>query len=318
MTASNGKPRGKSCGSYRKNQAESTGRVPVEGIPVALRWIVSPPLQALRSTLAAMIVAAGVLSPSPARAVTVDWDVRTWTAGTLSNSYDVDVFAPGNDLTVALTGSTGELVNDSANNLPTPNINSNLEGGLNPVEKALNIAIDLGKKDRFVTITITFSGQYAQGVENVSFTLFGIDQAAAGSNLYIDEISSISATAIDGVSQIAPTITGVGSAVSHTGAGLNQFLTGGANVPSTGAGSGAGNATISFNATGIRSITFTFGAGGNSAVNPIFQDISLHDLTFSPVPEVNPAAIAISACLLVGAATATKRRRRSFRGRASG
>jgi hypothetical protein len=229
--------------------------------------------------------------------VTLDWDATAWTPGTLTNSYDVDASVPGNDLTFTLGGTTGELANDSVNNLPTPNINANLEGGLTPVQNSLNIAIDLGKKDRFVTVTITFSDSYTQGVENVSFTLFGIDQAAGGSNIYIDEISSITALSIDGVTQIAPTITGIGSAVTLSGTGLNQVLTGNANVPHTGAGSGAGNATISFNATGIRSITFTFGAGGNAAINPDFQDISLHDMTFSPVPEVNPTVAAASACL---------------------
>lgn len=230
--------------------------------------------------------------------MTVDWDATAWAPGTLTNSYDVDSSVPGNDLTFTFGGTTGELANDSVNNLPTPNINPNLEGGLSPVQNSLNIAIDLGKKDRFVTVTITFSASYTQGVENVSFILFGIDQAAGGSNIYIDEISSITALSIDGVTQIAPTITGVGSAVTLSGTGLNQVLTGTANVPNTGAGSGAGNATISFNATGIRSITFTFGAGGNSAVNPIFQDISLHDVTFSPVPEANPTAVAACVCLV--------------------
>lgn len=246
-----------------------------------------------------MVAILGVLAfSSITQAVTLDWDGTAWTPGTLTNSFDVDSSVAGDDLTVTLGGTTGELANDSVSNLPTPNINQNLEGGLNPVQNSLNIAIDLGKKDRFVTVTITFSASYNQGVENVSFTLFGIDQAAGGSNLYIDEISSISALAIDGVTQIAPTITGIGSAVTLSGTGLNQVLTGGANVPNTGAGSGAGNATISFNATGIRSITFTFGAGGNSAVNPIFQDISMHDLTFSPVPEINPATVAGAVCLL--------------------
>jgi hypothetical protein len=247
-----------------------------------------------------------------ARAVTVDWDATAWTPGTLTNSYDVDSSVPGNDLTFALGGTTGELVNDSVSNLPTPNINTNLEGGLTPIQNALNIAIDLGKKDRFVTITITFSGSYTQGVENVSFTLFGIDQAAGGSNLYIDEITSISALSIDGVTQIAPTITNIGSAVAPSGTGFNQILTGAANVPNTGLGSGAGNATISFNATGIRSLTFTFGAGGNSAVNPTFQDISLHDLTFSPVPEVNPAIVA--AGISLSCLVALNRRRLCFSG----
>lgn len=250
------------------------------------------------------------------QAVTLNWDAEVWNPGSLTNSYDVDNSVAGNDLTVTLGGTTGELANDSVNNLPTPNINQNLEGGLIPVQNSLNIAIDLGKKDRFITVTITFSASYTQGVENVSFTLFGIDQAAGGSNLYIDEISSISALAIDGVTQIAPTITGIGSAVTLSGTGLNQVLTGGANVPNSGAGSGAGNATISFNATGLRSITFTFGAGGNSAVNPIFQDISMHDLTFSPVPEMNPAMAAGSFCLL-GLLLVTQRRLRRCRQLAS-
>jgi hypothetical protein len=240
----------------------------------------------------------------------IDWDATAWTPGTLTNSYDVDASVPGNDLTLTFGGTTGELVNDSVNNLPTPNINTNLEGGLTPVQNALNIAIDLGKKDRFVTITITFSGAYTAGVENVSFSLFGIDQATGGSNIYIDEISSITALAIDGITQIAPTITGIGSAVTLSGTGLNQILTGTANVPNTGTGSETGNATVSFNATGIRSITFTFGAGGNSALNPTFQDISLHDLTFSPVPEVNPAVGA--ACICLFALVAMNRRRLFF------
>ena len=75
------------------------------------------------------------------------------------------------------------------------------------------------------------------------------------------------------------------------------MLTGTANVPNTSTGSGTGNATISFNATGIRSITFTFDAGGNAAINPTFQEISLHDVTFTPVPEVNPMAAAGLACM---------------------
>ena len=232
---------------------------------------------------------------SLAQAVTLDWNAEAWNPGTLTNSYDVDGTV-GDDLRFDLGGTTGELANDSVGNMPTPNINSNLEGGLTPVQNSLNIAIDLGKKDRFVTVTITFSASYTQGVENVSFTLFGIDQAAGGSNIYIDEISSISALSINGT-QIAPTITNIGSAVSWSGSGVSQVLTGSGNVPDTGAGSGAGNATISFNATGIRSITFTFGAGGNSAVNPEFQDISMHDLTFSPVPEVNPTVAAACVCL---------------------
>src|SRR5688500_18603925 len=97
----------------------------------------------------------GLLCCSPfARAVTLDWDATAWTPGTLTNSYDVDGSVPGNDLTFALGGTTGELANDSVNNLPTPNINTNLEGGLTLVQNFLNIAVDHRNKDRFVKVTI--------------------------------------------------------------------------------------------------------------------------------------------------------------------
>ena len=144
-----------------------------------------------------------------AQAVTLDWGTAAWNPGTLTNSYDVDGSVLGNDLTIALGGTTGELANDSVGNLPTPNINANLEGGLNPVQSSLNIAIDLGKKDRFVTVTITFSASYTPGVERF-LTLFGIDQAREQQHLH-REISSISALSIHVVTQIAPTITNLGS-----------------------------------------------------------------------------------------------------------
>src|SRR5436190_593234 len=40
------------------------------------------------------------------RAVTLDWDTVTWTAGSLSNSYDIDAARPGNDVTVTVSGNT--------------------------------------------------------------------------------------------------------------------------------------------------------------------------------------------------------------------
>ena len=41
-----------------------------------------------------------------AQAVTLDWDGVTWTAGSLSNSYDIDPVRPGNDITVTVSGNT--------------------------------------------------------------------------------------------------------------------------------------------------------------------------------------------------------------------
>lgn len=251
----------------------------------------------LRFPLALALLGLGFACVAPvASGIVLDWDSATWTAGALSQSYDIDPAKTGTDVTLTIGGSTGELAGDRVNNQPTPQVNTNLHGGQNPVQNGLNVAMDLGRKDRSISVTISFSSLYVNGVSNVSFSIFGIDQAAGGSNLYIDEIRSISALLADGTSAAA-SITNVGSAVSLSGTGLAQTLTGIANVPTTGAGSGAGNATISFNTDGIRSITLVFGAGGNSAVNPLFQEISISDLTYSPVPEMNPTAITAALCL---------------------
>lgn len=238
-----------------------------------------------------------------ARRVTLDWGPQTWNGG-LTRSFDIDgsPSAPGNDVTMTIEGSTAELANDSITSLPTPQVNANLEGGQNPAQPSLNLAIDLSRKDRSVSVTIDFAAHYTLGVENVSFTIFGIDQAAGGSNIYIDEIRSIVGTLTNGT-KIGPTISGIGSAVSYSGG----VFTGNANVSATGAGSGNGNATISFNTTGLRSITLVFGAGGNAAVNPTFQDISFSDITFSPVPEINPEHAVAALCLV---AVAIRRRGR--------
>jgi hypothetical protein len=157
-----------------------------------------------------------------------------------------------------------------------------------------------------VTITITFSMQYTQGVSNVSFSLFDIDKLTGG---YTDQVDAISATLTDG-SKVGAAITGVGSAVTPSGSGTSQVLTGNGDSPDTGAGSGAGNATISFNVDHIRSLTFTIGEptiGGD----PDQQNFGLSNITYSPVPEMNPAVASAVACLLGFAA------RRRFRRRAA-
>jgi hypothetical protein len=161
--------------------------------------------------------------------------------------------------------------------------------------RSLNMALDLGKQDRFIVVTITFlPGSFAQGTEGISFSLFDIDQAA-GSNAYIDQVRSISATTVNGV-QVAPTITAVGTTLTHAGTGLAQTLTGHSPADNQGAGSAAGNATISFNTPGIRSISFVYGAPNHASNNPIAQDISLGSINFSPVPEVNPTLAAALVC----------------------
>ncbi len=244
---------------------------------------------------------------SPASATTVDWSTLSWTPGSLSNSYDVDPGSAGNDVTVAVSGNTGQLqpsLDSAAGNPQTPAITRAFDGGLGTSPKTLELAIDLANNTQAITVTMTFSNNYAAGVSNISFKLFDIDLQNVSGSTFQDQIRLISATSTTGTS-IAPTITGLGSAVSLTGTGLAQILTGNATSKdlntSSGTGtSGDGNATISFNTTGIRSITFTYGSGSLFS-NPTYEHIGIYNLDYSVVPEINPTWFSLLSCgLLVG------------------
>jgi hypothetical protein len=240
----------------------------------------------------------GPFFAAAAHAVTLDWDTATWTAGSLSNSYDVDPANAGNDVTVTVSGSTAQLQPGLVSPNPqTPAITTALEGGLSPVQKSLEIAVDLANKAQAIVVTVNFSAGYTLGVQNVSFTIFDVDFANGGGSTFQDELRSIQAVGADGVTLIAPTIT-VGSDVSLTGAGLSQVATGIATNTDTGATSGNGNVTISFGANAIKSCTFTYGSGNGTVADPTYQHIALHDITYSPVPEINPAWSAIASCFV--------------------
>lgn len=234
-------------------------------------------------------------------AIVVDWDGLTWTPGTLTNSYDIDPAQAGNDITVTVSGNTGQLQPEIVSPYPqTPAITTNFQGGLGTAQNTLSIAVNFTNQAQSVTITVDFSALYSLGVQNVSFTLFDFDFASGGSSNYQDKLSGITALSIDGVTQVAPTIT-TSSANTRTGTGLTQVVTGTASVADTGATSGNGNVTINFGATAIKSFTFTYGSGSGTVADPTYQHVGIHDITFTPVPEINPAWSAIGSCILAAA-----------------
>ena len=219
-----------------------------------------------------------------ASAVLVDWSALNWPAGSLSNSYDVDPASAGNDVTATISGDTGQLQPSLVSPNPqTPAITRAFDGGLGTSPLTLELALNLTNNTQSVTFTLDFSALYLAGVSNVSFTLFDIDANNISGSTYQDVIRSIYATSILGT-QIAPTITNVGANVSLTGTGLNQVLTGQVSTVDLGAGSGAGNATISFNTTTIRSITFMYGSSTMFA-DPTYQHIGIYNIDYSVVPE---------------------------------
>ena len=223
----------------------------------------------------------------------LDWSSVTWPAGSLNNSFDVDPGSPGNDVTVAVSGDTGQLLPSfTAPNPQTPAITQTFQGGFGSTVNSLELRVDYANQSQAITVTITFSAQYAGGVNNVSFRLFDIDKGT-----YQDQIRGITGLSTDGVTLVAPTITNVGPAAALSGTGTNQVIDGILTSSDTGAGSGDGNATISFGPTALRSITFTYGSGTATQADPTSQKIGLYNIDFTPVPEINPALASILVCL---------------------
>jgi hypothetical protein len=218
-----------------------------------------------------------------ADAMILDWDGVAWTPGSLNNSYDLNGDA-SNDVTVKITSQNpGIFTTDPITGTQTPTINQSITGGLVPAENSLMIAANLHTNSN-LTVQLSFMGSGQPGANNVSFTIFDIDVTTNS-----DIISSIYGVAPDGT-HVAATITNVGPAVTLGGLGLTYTLTGNAVSPNN---SSNGNVTISFGSTLIYDVFFTF---GNTAGAPRYQDIALGDITFTPVPEVNPATVAAGSC----------------------
>ena len=244
-----------------------------------------------------------------ASAVLVDWSTLSWAAGSLSNSYDVDPSNPGNDVTVTVSGDTGQLLPEPPQ---TPAITTNLQGGQAFAASTLTLLVDFSNQSQGVTVTVDFSALYAAGVTNVSFQLFDVDFASSpgnsGSN-YQDQIRSISALSIDGTTLIAPTIT-ISPNNSLTGTGLSQVVNGTASLNDTGAGSGDANVTISFGTAAIKSFTFTYGSGSDTNSDPTLEHIGLYNIDYIVLPE--PGALGVCVAIISLAIWTSHRRLRGF------
>ena len=247
-----------------------------------------------------IVLLAIVCLGSTAHAVTLDWNSTAWTPGSLSNAYDIDPGRAGTDLAIAVSGTTNRLANGLvAPNPATPAVTRAFDGGMSVGRNSLELAVDFGNVTQALTVTFTFSAAYTAGVSNVSFTLFDIDKQATANSNFEDQVRTIYATLTNGT-QIAATITNLGSSVTLAGVGLGQTLTGNANAVDLGTGSGAGNATISFLSDNIRSISFVYGSGSGAAADPTYQHIGIGDIDYSPVPEINPAWTALASCFAAG------------------
>ena len=246
--------------------------------------------------LTALLAGAAISSRAT---VVLDWDSVAWTSGSLSNSYDVTGDGV-TDVTVSASSQPSNIwTNDLTTGTLTPTINQTLTGGLSPVQNSLMLAANL-KTHSDVTVQLSFTGGNQLG-RDVSFTIFDIDITTNS-----DIISGIYGVALDG-SQVAATITNVGSAVNPIGTGLGTVLTGNS---ASADNSSNGNVTISFGSAVLTDVFFLF---SNNAGAPRYQDIAIGDITFTPVPEINPAVTAVGSCLLAVGLTIFARRRAKVR-----
>lgn len=266
----------------------------------------SPHRAFLLFSVSLLLLVTGWAQTAPA--VTMDWNAATWTPGSLSNSYDIDAANPGNDITITVSGNAAQLQPELVSPNPqTPAITTDLQGGMATPKSTLCLAVDFSNASQSITVTVDFSALYAQGVQNVSFTIFDVDAANVSGSTYQDRLSSITAVGADGTTLIAPTIT-TSADNTLSGTGLSQVVVGTASTVDTGAGSGAANVTISFGANAIRSFTFTYG-GSSPFADPTYQHIGISDISFTPVPEMNPAISASLSCLVALGLTVLLRRR---------
>ena len=108
-------------------------------------------------------------------------------------------------------------------------------------------------------------------------------------------------TGNDGTTLIAPTIT-TSANDPQSGSGINQAVTGTISTTDTVPGSDDGTVTITFGANAIKSFTFTYGSGGPSDVtDTTYQHVGIESISFTPIPEINPAWSAVGSCLLAAA-----------------
>ena len=252
---------------------------------------------------AALLFLAG---PGAAHALVLDWDSVTWSAGFLNNSYDLNGDAV-DDVTVSITSRQANVwTTDPLSGELTPSISQTMTGGVSPVENSLILAANL-KTQSDVTVQLSFTGGNGAlntpGATNVSFTIFDIDITTNS-----DIISSIYGVAPDGT-HVAATLSNIGPTVTLTGTGLNQVLTGNAGAAND---SGNGNVTVSFGSTLITDVFFTF---SNTSGAPRYQDIGIGDISFTPVPEINPTVTAAGSCLLALGLTVFARRRAALKAR---
>jgi hypothetical protein len=215
---------------------------------------------------------------STGSAATLNWSSVTWTAGSLSNGYNIDSSNPGNDITITFSGSTGGLGTTS------PSIAGNLGG---TGASSLQATPVLSSHSQNLTVTIAFN--YSQGVYVQNLNILSIDSSLSGVK---DQITSIQGKTATGQTVNAVAVVGSSnnSVTGNSSTGWTVTGTGSAGTGST------GNVSVSFGNFRVTQISFNFSNAGTLNTSQLF---GLANISYSLTPEVRPG---IAASLLCGLA----------------
>jgi uncharacterized repeat protein (TIGR01451 family) len=214
-------------------------------------------------TVSARIAGTPPTLTCPVGTTVFDWDGRTWNAGSLSNSYaltnvgtfDIDISTS----TAFVAGS--------------PALNSNLTGGLSPVQNSL-----------FLNMNNTLRS-------DVSTTVIDLPTAVPGLQFRLHDVDFNATSFADKV-----TVTGTfnGTAVTPTLTnGVSNYVIGNVAIGDTGAGdtTAVGNVVVTF-LSPVDKVTVVYGNHTTAPADPGNQWMSIHDISFcNPQATLNVSKI---------------------------
>lgn len=198
-----------------------------------------------------------------------DWDTRSWTAGSLFQSYTLT-----NVGTLEFSvSSSGTWVNDPAFGGQTPVLGTANTGGLPTTELTLSQYLDFANINQTATTVLTLD----TAVPGVQFTVFDIDYAA---NDFADKMTVVGT--YQGAT-VYPILTN----------GLVNYVIGNTVIGdgSSGGTQADGNVVVTFTQP-VDSITIVYGNHTTAPSVPDGQAISIHDFTFcNPYADITVAKV---------------------------
>ncbi|MDX6766762.1 MAG: hypothetical protein SFU85_08220 [Candidatus Methylacidiphilales bacterium] len=224
------------------------------------------------------------MGTSGLRAVTLDWGNVDWTTNAFTQAFDIDASNPGNDIRITFSGDTASNNDDvfaGSTTGPSPDDTTFSTGGITPAADGESLYIQIryadnnnGAANDQITVTIDFL--YTFGVQNVTFTVFDVDDRAGEWEDRLDTFRGYNSA--NTTTSFADLTGSVGNNVANSGT-ASASVNGTADVGPT---SGNANVAVVFNDATMNSISFRW---TNQDAARGYQWIAIHNITYTPVPE---------------------------------